>query len=167
MQTITYMTGLLTFYLKGEVTAEQNFLKLKIPNTILALIPFGSKKDNLSVGQITSVASSFKLLFKDFIVGVIEVLIALSMLSSDPLIGIILLLIGASTVITSFKTEVIIDTNAGRQYVIPFLIFEKSKAGQAEQMISGIISNRLNDTNTRQVAEASTSAIVDAIRETK
>ena len=43
-------------------------------------------------------------------------------------------------------------------------IFEKAKASQAEQMISSIIATRLNDTNNREVSEASTNAIVDAIR---
>ena len=74
-----------------------------------------------------------------------------------------MLLWGASTVITSFITELKVDTTAGRAYFIPFLIFEKAKAAQAEQLISNMISGRLNDTNNRQVAEAQTAAIVDAI----
>ena len=43
------------------------------------------------------------------------------------------------------------------------MIFEKAKASQAEQLINDMIAGRLNDTNNRQVAEAQTSAIVDAI----
>ena len=45
MQPIQYMTSLLTFYLKGEIRQEQNFVNLKKPNTILSLIPLGAKKD--------------------------------------------------------------------------------------------------------------------------
>ena len=63
MNTITYMTGLLTFYLKGEISTDQNFLKLKLPNTILALIPLGSQKDNIPVQQVATVSSNFKLKF--------------------------------------------------------------------------------------------------------
>ena len=44
MQKIEFMTSLLTFYLKGEISTEQNFLTLKVPNTILTLIPLGRKK---------------------------------------------------------------------------------------------------------------------------
>ena len=40
MEAIKYMTGLLTFYIKGEIATEQNFLKIRFPNTLLALIPF-------------------------------------------------------------------------------------------------------------------------------
>ena len=64
----------------------------------------------------------------------------------------------------SFITELKIDTTSGAYYYIPFIIFEKAKASQAEQMISSIIATRLNDTNNREVSEASTNAIVDAIR---
>ena len=163
MNTITYMTGSLTFYLKGEISTDQNFLKLKLPNTILALIPLGSQKDNIPVQQVATVSSNFKLNFKRFLFGVILCLGALGSFKSSVIGGIILLLWGASTVITSFITELKVDTTAGRAYFIPFLIFEKAKAAQAEQLISNMISGRLNDTNNRQVAEAQTAAIVDAI----
>ncbi len=165
MNTITYMTGLLTFYLKGEISTDQNFLKLKLPNTILALIPLGAKNDNIPVQQVASVSSNFKLNLKRFLVGVLICLFAFSCLTDpDAFIGgIILLLLGASTVITSFATELHVATTAGKEYFIPFLIFEKAKASQAEQLINNMIAERLNDTNNRQVAEAQTSAIVDAI----
>ena len=165
MNTITYMTGLLTFYLKGEISTDQNFLKLKLPNTILALIPLGAKKDNIPVQQVASVSSNFKLNLKRFLVGVLICLFAFSCFTDPDAIigGIILLLWGASTVITSFATELHVATTAGKEYYIPFLIFEKAKASQAEQLINDMIAGRLNDTNNRQVAEAQTSAIVDAI----
>ena len=47
MNNITYMTGLLTLYLKGNISADQNFVRLKIPNTILSLIPLGAQKENI------------------------------------------------------------------------------------------------------------------------
>lgn len=49
MEAIKYMTSLLTFYIKGEIATEQNFLKIRLPNTVLALIPFGSRKYNVPV----------------------------------------------------------------------------------------------------------------------
>ncbi len=165
MNTIKYMTGLLTFYLKGEISTDQNFLKLKLPNTILALIPLGAKNDSIPVQQLSSVSSNFKLNLKRFLVGVVICLVGFSCFSSSDGIvgGLILLLWGASTVITSFATELKVATTAGKEYFIPFLIFEKAKASQAEQLINNMIAGRLNDTNTRQVVEAQTNAIVDAI----
>lgn len=167
MQTIRYMTGLLTFYLKGTITVEQNFLKLKVPNTILTLIPLGSRNHSIPVHQLSSVASSFHLNLKNFLVGIIETLIGLAFLGDSIAFALVLLLVGISTVITSFITQLVVDTTSGTTYVIPFLIFEKAKAEQAEQIINDMIANRLNDTNNRQVTEAQTSVLVDAISELK
>ena len=167
MEAIKYMTGLLTFYIKGEIATEQNFLKIKFPNTILALVPLGSRKFNVPVAQISAVASNFKFDVKTFFVGLISLLISFSCISSGGngiLAGIIILALGLCMLINSFITELQVDTTAGKYYYIPFLIFEKAKAAQAEQMIGNIIAARLNDTNNRQVSEASTNAIVDAIK---
>lgn len=167
MEAIKYMTSLLTFYIKGEITTEQNFLKIKFPNTVLALIPLGSRKYNVPVAQISSVASNFKFDIKSFFVGLFLTLISLSCFSSGGngiIVGLILLVLSLSLLINSFITELKVDTTSGAYYYIPFIIFEKAKAFQAEQMISSIIATRLNDTNNREVSEASTNAIVDAIR---
>lgn len=158
MNTITYMTGLFTFYLKGVISTDQNFLRLKIPNTILALIPLGAKNDNIPVAQVASVSSNFKLNLKRFLAGIVICVIGIGCLRDSFVTGLLLLLWGASTIITSFATELLVATTSGAQYYIPFLIFEKAKASQAEQLISNMINSRLNDTNNRQVAEAQTEA---------
>ena len=77
METISFMTSLLTFYLKGEIKQEQNFIRFKVPNTILTFIPLGSVKETVPINQISSVGTSFKLLFKSFLVGVILAFIGL------------------------------------------------------------------------------------------
>ncbi|PHU39625.1 hypothetical protein CSX00_09940 [Pseudobutyrivibrio ruminis] len=163
MNTIQYMTGLLTFYLKGEISTDENFVKLKVPNTILALIPLGSQNHTIAVNQLASVASSFSLNFKRLIVGFLLACFSLSAFSDSFILGLILLLWGISTILTSFATELLISSTAGDSYYVSFLIFEKAKAVQAEQLINNMIASRLNDTNVRQVSEVSTNAIVDAI----
>lgn len=159
METITYMTSLLTFYLKGEIKQEQNFVNLKKPNTILALIPLGAKKDSIPVSQLASVESNFKLNFKRLLVGLILLIVGLSFLGSQVLLGLILLAIGANSGITAFETNLAIKTTAGEAKYISFLIFEKSKADIAETQIRSLISNRLDDTNVTK----NTDRIVDAI----
>ena len=150
METISFMTSLLTFYLKGEIKQEQNFIRFKVPNTILTFIPLGSAKETVPVNQISSVGTSFKLLFKSFLVGVILAFIGLLLLTGSPIIGIILLLLGASMAINSFQTVLTVDTTSGKELYIFFLIFEKSKAERAAQQINQLISNRLDDTNNRR-----------------
>lgn len=159
METISFMTSLLTFYLKGEIKAEQNFLRLKKPNTLLTFIPLGSKKNSVPINQIADVSTSFKLILKSFLIGAVETIAALALFGSAFPLGLLLLVIGAFTVINSFQTELIIRTTSGMSYCLFFIIFEKSKAEQAESAINSMIGTRMNDTNTRAVAEAQTAAL--------
>ncbi|MGN1047840.1 MAG: hypothetical protein ACI4QZ_04460 [Eubacteriales bacterium] len=162
MKVITFMTSLLTFYLKGEIKVEQNFLQLQKPNTILALIPLGKKKESIPVTQISSVESNFKLILKNFIVGIFVAILGIGMLSDNAL-GLILLLLGAGIVINSFQTVLTIQTTAGASKEVSFLIFEKSKVAQAEAWINDIISGRLDDTNNRIQGDRQTDRVVEAI----
>lgn len=159
MEPIKYMTSLLTFYLKGEIRQEQNFVNLKKPNTILSLIPLGAKKDSIPVSQLASVESNFKLHFGSLLLGLIIAIVGLCLFGESFLLGLILLLVGANKAITAFETILTIKTTAGDVKEISFLIFEKSKAELAESQIRKIISDRLDDTNNR----VQTDRIVDAI----
>ena len=161
MQPIQYMTSLLTFYMKGEIRQEQNFVNLKIPNTILSFIPLGAKKDSIPVSQLTSVESNFKLHFGAFLLGAIISVVGLCLISDSFLLALILMLIGANKIITAFETVLTIKTTAGDVKNISFLIFDKAKAEDAEKQIRQIISDRLDDTNNR----TQTDRIVDAINQ--
>lgn len=149
LKPISFMTSLMTFYLKGEIAQQNNFVTLKIPNTILGFIPLGSQTEKLPIGQISMVGTNFRLLFKQFIVGIITAIIGLSVMGSSLLTGLIFLLIGAGMVINSFQNILVIDLTSGRAIRLSFLIFEKSKITQAEQEINKLISNRMDDTNNR------------------
>ena len=162
METITFMTSLLTFYLKGEIRAEQNFLKLKMPNTLLTFIPLGAKKNSVPINQIADVSTNFKLIPKNMLFGVIEIIFGFSLFGTSFLLGLLLLIIGSCTVINSFQTELDVRTSSGTVYRLFFLIFDKSKAGSAESAINAMISTRMNDTNTRMATEAQTAALTAA-----
>ena len=159
MQPIKYMTSLLTFYLKGEIRQEQNFVNLKKPNTILSFIPLGAKKDSIPVSQLASVESNFKLHFGSLLLGAIIAIIGLFAVSESFFLSLVLMLVGANKAISAFETILTIKTTAGEYKSISFLIFDKAKAELAETQIRQIISDRLDDTNNR----VQTDRIVDAI----
>lgn len=164
METITFMTSLLTFYMKGEIRHEQKFIKLRLPNTILTFIPLGAKKESIPIEQISSVSADFKLHLKNFLLGVLLAIVGFFMLFGKTfLIGLILLLIGASNVINAFQTELSIDLTSGKTWIISFLIFEKNKAEQAEEQIERLVSNRYDATDVGMHTEKQTAALVDAI----
>ena len=101
MTSIKYMTSLLTFYLKGEIRTEKNFIQFKTPNTILGLIPLGAKTEKFTIDQISSTTTNFRLRLKYLIFGIFWLLIAVSCLSdSDTLAaGLICLLLGINNII--------------------------------------------------------------------
>lgn len=170
MNTVTFMTSLLTFYLKGEIRQEQHFIRLKRPNTILSFIPLGSKKDSIPIEQISSVSADFKLQFKNFLIGLLLSIIGIIMLLSMSvlsLIGLVVLIIGASNVINAFQTELTIDTPSGKSWVISFLIFEKGKAIEAAEQIERLISRRYDATDVGLHTEKQTEALVNAISNIK
>lgn len=108
MTSIKYMTSLLTFYLKGEIRTEKNFIQFKTPNTILGLIPLGAKTEKFTIDQISSTTTNFRLRLKYLIFGIFWLLIAVSCLSdSDTLAaGLICLLLGINNIIV-WNTTVI------------------------------------------------------------
>ncbi|MCM1299591.1 MAG: hypothetical protein NC203_11255 [Firmicutes bacterium] len=163
MEKIQFMTSLLTFYMKGEINHNGNFINIKIPNTFLRFIPLGSRSKQIMVNQVASTDSSFKVFAKDIIVGLIELFVGIALLGAGNLWGILLLLIGAGTIISGFQTSITLNLSSGEMFYIFFLVFEKDKAAQAINMINSVISARMDDTNTRMVTENQTERIVDAI----
>lgn len=159
MNKINYMTSLLTFYLKGEISHEQNFVKIKRPNTILALIPLGSKTETVAINQIASVETNFSLFLKELIYGVLIAIIGFCCMSISILLGLLLVIWGVSMGLCAFQTDLIIRLTSSSIKKISFLVLEKKKAYEAAEQINQLIGNRLDDTNTRQ----QTDRIVDAI----
>ena len=163
MTSIKYMTSLLTFYLKGEIRTEKNFIQFKTPNTILGLIPLGSKTEKFTIDQISSTTTNFRLRLKYLILGIFWLFIALSCFtdSDTAVVGLICLLLGVNNIIDAFEINLIVTTTAGKQEIIDFIIFDKKKAEMAEQGINEMISNRLDDTNNRQQTDRIVAAIQD------
>lgn len=170
MEKINFMTSLLTFYLKGEISKQDNFIKLKIPNTILGFIPLGSHGENLPINQISMVGTSFHLLIGQFLFGIILFFIGFSCMKISVFSGLIMLAVGAFTVINSFQTILVIDLTSGRSIAMSFVVFEKSKAVQAAQDINKLISERIDDTNNRKQTDrliSDNDRIVNAINNRK
>ena len=150
MEKITFITSLFTFYIKGELFNEQNFIKTRIPNVILSFIPLGSRNETIPINQIASVQTNFQLYFKGFFIGIVMAIIGLCCLGTSVLLGLILIALGVLNIINAFETILIINMTSGKEFFVSFLVFEKSKAVLAEQSINYMISNRLDDTNVRQ-----------------
>ena len=170
---VKYMISYLLFWLKGEIYQEKNFIRFKTPNTILKLIPLGSKKQSIPINQLSVVSTSFSLDFKSFLIGLIVTIIGIGgfvgtvsnsggdageSLGSIAIFAVITLL-GVVMCLSAFETILTFETTSGKEIVVPFLVIQKKLAQEVEFTVNQFIENRMNDTNNRD----QTDRIVDAI----
>ena len=151
MASIRYMTSLLTFYLKGEIETDQNFVAFKEPTTILGLIPMGSNTQVVPVDQIASTSVNTRLNFGRLLLGLILLIGAIWLMRFSFLLALLLFLIAACCIINAFEISLTLFNTAGQQKLIRLLIFEKGKADYAAFQINEMIANRLADTNLDDV----------------
>ena len=170
MTPIRYATSLWTFYIKGEIKDEHNFIVLRMPNTILGFIPQGAKTNKVPISQVASTSTNFRMNLKSFLAGLLGMFVGLGFLGKSPVFGIIMLLWGFGTFIDAFEIDLVVTTTGGQDILVDFLIFEKAKAALASDEINDIVSGRLDDTNVREQTDrinenskAQTDRIVDAI----
>lgn len=164
MNTITFMSGLLTFYLKGRIKMTQDFLRLAIPNTVLYFIPLGSRKLNFPVTQIATVNTSFFLDIKSLLIGALLTWLGKDALfAGEFMVFLISFVLGVSMLISSFRTILLVEATSGSNLTISFLIFERQKAELAAEMINRSIATRHIDTNVRVQNEYLGDRIVGAI----
>ena len=184
---ISYMSSLLTFYLKGRIQWDADTVGFQIPNTVFGLIPLGKHSQNIAVQQITNVVSDFTVRIGKIIVGIILALISLASFSeilekpvSAILMGVIFLALAASMIIDALEITLIVTQTSGRSLGVDFLIFDKKKAEYAAEQINRMVVERSRDTNMRthienqtlqqamiqqQIMQQQTNAIVGAIQQ--
>lgn len=149
MEHITYMTSILTFYIRGKIKLEENMITFKVPNTILGVFPLGYKKDSIAINQIASVSTNFKLNLKAFLLGIVIIVLGLCLLKKAVIWAIILIALGFASIINSMPTNFTLATTSGKEINIKFLMFDAEKANYAREEINMIITKRLDDTNSR------------------
>ena len=147
MGTISYMTSLLTFYLKSEIGVERNALVFKRPNTWLGFIPMGMKTEMIPISQIAYTSISTHVRVPSLVLGFVILTAAFSGLSTTlltdqgtPAVALLVLLIAAAFFIDAFSTNLVVTNSAGQRKSISFLIFEKNKAEEIERRINTMIS---------------------------
>ncbi|MGB4985418.1 MAG: hypothetical protein WBO70_06565 [Erysipelotrichaceae bacterium] len=169
MKKFTYMSSLLTFYLKGSVEIETNKVVTEVPNTVLGLIPLGKTKGNIAIDQIAAVDTSFHLDIKGFIIGILFIAFGVYFIKQggfDPsaiLVTLIFSGIGLMRCISALETILLIEKTSGAHFGILFVVFEKQKAFEICEIINEKIDDRLKDTNVRVHTTENTDRIIDAI----
>lgn len=161
---IEFITSIPTFYMKGKVEIAQDHVRLSVPNTVLGLIPCGSRGGTYDVNHIASVHTDSKLNLKRLLLGALLALVGFSSFGSADsfVLALILSLLGALLVLNAFENDVIVTLDSSLVIDIPLVVFEKAKAELIEQKILAIVHARTYDTNTRIHATNAANTVVAA-----
>lgn len=155
----SFIVSYLTFYLKATVVLEGDFVKVSNPNTILKVIPLGTKNKTIPVAQIATVDDSFRLDFKPFIWGVVFTILGFSMMGGSFVGGLVLAAYGVLTVLSSFQTYLTLTFTSGGSYTVNAVVFEKENLLSCKETIEALIQHRYNNTNNT----ANTDRLIEAL----
>lgn len=172
MESIYFKTSLLAFWLKKSVVSfDSNSVKINRPNILFNVIPAGEVNETIPVSQIASVDSAFACSLGGIIGGFFLVFMPYfwlcaaaseastrtPMSATSVAVGFIAMIpvsiIGIMLVSNSLRVNVRITTTSGMKKWLSVLFFEKQKAVQIEGVVNSLISNRMDDTNTRMQNE--------------
>lgn len=155
----TFMTSLLTFYIRGKIDIDDSSVNLVVPNTFLTFIPLGKRSYKKYINHITSVNTSFSLNAKSFFFQLLVTFFGLDVIRNSAAIGIILALLGIMGVISSITYRLVVNDSSGSAIWVRALIFDKQAIINAGADIDRLLTQHVDDTNNAKAADK----IVDAI----
>jgi len=161
-----FAVSLVTPWIKGNMyVSPDGFLKIKMQNTILfGMIPAGMTKDSSPLGNVSNVSSNKEFKIGRIFLGLLIAIGGLMILSSSPIVGIILALIGVgifgSGIITVFSYE---RNGIEKQVYLPF--FEANHVAEFEEQVLAEIAKFYDDRNVRKHAQENAQTIVDGLRD--
>lgn len=170
-----YILSNLLLYLKGNITADDNFLRINEPVVALGMIPKGKAETKIPINQIASVDKISTTSIIRFILGVFffpfGAVLTLGGVSEAAyggglfwlVLGILLLLTGFCTFFNGFINTIIINLSSGDATTLNLCFWDKSKLNDIVSDIESLVNQRVDDTNTR----IHTDKIVNTIKNSK
>ncbi len=114
-------------YLKVQLMCSSTRFVFKVPNLLLGFIPVGTREDSCPIRNIANVSSSTSFLLKRFIVGVVLAIFGLYYVSGVFFAGLLILLLAAGLLVTSFPTVLLVVDLAGGAYGITVSPLDRQK----------------------------------------
>src|SRR5699024_1399039 len=146
MKKVEFAISLLFFWVKGAVEVDNRFVKTKISNTILGVIPAGKDQQSIPLKNISGSMLSTKFFIKPFFIGFILILLGFGLIGDSFIAGLILLVVGAGTAGSGIQTVLMIE-KAGSPYYISVPFFEKQKMQSLNNMIHEALADDTDKTD--------------------
>lgn len=160
-----FSVSLLTPWVKGNMSVDEGFLRIKMQNTIMfGLIPAGMQKDTSPLQSLSNVYTSKAYNLKRIGLGALVALIGILILGDSVVSGIVLALIGAVILFSGIQTAFAYE-RAGIEKKILLPFFEANHAEEFEEQVIGAMKAFQDDRNVRVHTQNSSDQIVGAINQ--
>ena len=123
-----FSVSLLAFWVKGSIIADNNFVHIDMPNTVLfGLIPAGKNKKSIPLQSISNAEESNWYKIANMIFGIIIAIAGFYSFQEEAFGGLVLVLLGILLFLTGFKFRMTIERNSGVTESIDVPFFEGEK----------------------------------------
>jgi len=109
----SFRPNLVLSWLRSEMAVTNKRVLGSSRNTLLGLIPLGKNEISYPLKNISSVSISSKFYISRFLIGLILVIIGLSSIGNSFLAGLFFIIIGALPLANSFVSRLVISPNSG------------------------------------------------------
>ena len=142
---IEYLVSLFTFYLRGEISVDDYFIRFHRPNTLFGLVGTGYTDTSVPVGQAASVSRHFGVRFGQLLAALLLTAAGILILCFRIKwfwIALILLVFAVNALLQALVMKVKITFLSGQSVEIPFMLFEHGKAVRTEQAVAGLLAQK-------------------------
>jgi len=120
-----FRPNLVLSWLRSEMTITNKRVLGFSRNTLLGVIPLGKNEISFPLKNISSVSVSSKFYISRFIIGLILVLIGLSSIADSFFSGLLFIFVGALPLANSFVSRLIISPNSGNPTKLDVTFLDK------------------------------------------
>lgn len=113
----TFSTSLLVFWVKGKISIDSRFLKVKVPNTVMGVIPLGSKEDIIPLKTISNIQIDTTYKLAPLIIGGFLAASSVANIFNTGLGGLIFLAIYVAIAGSGIRTTLTFDKSGSKQVV--------------------------------------------------
>ena len=122
-----FSPSLVLFWLKTEIATTNARIVVKMPNTLMGLIPLGYKDEAYPLSNVASVGVEVKFSLGRAFFGAVFTIIGLATLFKVPVLGLIFLLLGVPMVLNAMSAALKVQNNGGAVSFVQVSILEKAK----------------------------------------
>lgn len=122
-----FMYSTLAFYLSTDLLLTTRRFIASRPNTLLGLIPVGTRRSNFPIENIAGVNAATRFNVAGLLIGIIAVLIGLGSFGvpGAEIFGVLLLVLGASAIIGAPQQAIEVMNSGGGTILFPVSFFER------------------------------------------